>query len=208
MARRRRGGLSEDDLELWRKVAQSTTPLSPNIERPTIPPSLSGPEADPRAPKSQTPPAFRIGARANGTANAHDLSLPIERSLAAAPLRMDKNVFTRMKRGKLRPERKLDLHGMTLAQAHPALNGFIRSAHADGCRLVIVVTGKGKSGKDEGGPIPTPRGVLRHQVPQWLHAPPLRPLVLQVTDAHLRHGGSGAYYVYLTRGPGGGARPG
>lgn len=116
------------------------------------------------------------------------------------PLRMDKKAFGRLKRGKLRPERKLDLHGMTLAQAHPELIRFIRSAHADGCRLVIVVTGKGRSGRDEGGPIPTPRGVLRQQVPGWLHAPALRPFILQVTDAHVRHGGTGAYYVYLARG--------
>ena len=62
-------------------------------------------------------------------------------------------------------ERKIDLHGMTLSQAHPALNRFILAAHADGCRLVLVVTGKGKTKKDV-GPIPTPRGVLRNQVPQ------------------------------------------
>ncbi|WP_150121448.1 Smr/MutS family protein, partial [Sulfitobacter sp. HI0023] len=42
-------------------------------------------------------------------------------------------------------------------------------------------------------------GVLRHQVPQWLSAPPLGGLVLQVTPAHISHGGGGAYYVYLRR---------
>jgi DNA-nicking Smr family endonuclease len=36
-------------------------------------------------------------------------------------------------------------------------------------------------------------------VPGWLHLPPLGPAVLQVTEAHQRHGGSGAYYVYLRR---------
>jgi DNA-nicking Smr family endonuclease len=112
---------------------------------------------------------------------------------------MDSRTFTRMKRGKVKPQRKLDLHGMTLAQAHPALIRFIHAAHVDGLRLVIVVTGKGRERAADLDPIPQPRGLLRHHVPGWLHAPPLRQLVLQVTDAHVRHGGSGAYYVYLSR---------
>ena len=47
--------------------------------------------------------------------------------------------------------------------------------------------------------MPVRRGILRHQVPQWLQMPPLAPLVLQVTQAHGKHGGSGAYYIYLRR---------
>ena len=75
---------------------------------------------------------------------------------------------------------------------------FFLSAQASGKRLVLVVTGKGKD-RDEPGPIPTPRGVLRHQVPQWLMLSPLAQAVLQVTPAHVSHGGAGAYYVYLRR---------
>jgi len=64
---------------------------------------------------------------------------------------------------------------------------------------VLVITGKGRD--DDGpGPIPRRRGVLRHQVPQWLSRPPLGPAVLQVTPAHRKHGGEGALYVYLRRG--------
>ena len=62
----------------------------------------------------------------------------------------------------------------------------------------LVITGKGKRGPDI-GPIPHRMGVLRHQVPQWLRQPPLGPATLQVTEAHLKHGGSGAFYVYLRR---------
>ena len=36
-------------------------------------------------------------------------------------------------------------------------------------------------------------------LPQWLAAPGLRHAVLEVVEAHRRHGGSGAYYVYLRR---------
>jgi len=111
---------------------------------------------------------------------------------------MDRKSFQRLKRGKLTPEAKLDLHGMTLDHAHAALTRFILRAHGGGKRLVLVVTGKGKD-RDGDGPIPVRHGVLRHNVPHWLRLPPLGPLVLQVTEAHIRHGGGGAYYVYLRR---------
>ncbi|OZA05706.1 MAG: hypothetical protein B7Y02_15405 [Rhodobacterales bacterium 17-64-5] len=86
-----------------------------------------------------------------------------------------------------------------LAEAHPELIRFILNAQSAGLRLVLVITGKGKPGPDH-GPIPVRTGVLRHQVPHWLHMAPLGPAVLQVTEAHLKHGGGGAYYVYLRRG--------
>ncbi|MEL7114577.1 MAG: Smr/MutS family protein [Pseudomonadota bacterium] len=113
-------------------------------------------------------------------------------------VKMDKKAFGQLKRGKLKPEARIDLHGMTLAQAQPRLFQFIRDTHAKGMRLVLVITGKGKD-RDDGGPIPTPRGVLRRQVPIWLGHPPLSAMVLQVAEAHLKHGGEGAFYVYLRR---------
>ncbi|MGL4321553.1 MAG: Smr/MutS family protein, partial [Paracoccaceae bacterium] len=106
--------------------------------------------------------------------------------------------FGKMTRGKLAPEARIDLHGMTLSEAHPELISFILNAHSAGLRLVLVITGKGKPKADH-GPIPYRTGVLRHQVPQWLRLPPLGPAVLQVSEAHLKHGGSGAFYVYLRR---------
>ncbi len=214
MSRRRKGHLSDDDLALWRQVARTATPLPGDRPRKApaqgAPPRSDAPDhARPPRPEPQVPmESFRIGAAARGTDRGHDLTPTIRGQLDQQPLRMDRKMFTRMKRGKLDPQRRLDLHGMTLAQAHPALCGFIRRAHAEGLRLVMVITGKGSTGRDEGGPIPQPRGVLRRQVPGWLRGPDLRPYVLQVTDAHHRHGGGGAYYVYLTRGPAAGGRRG
>lgn len=117
-------------------------------------------------------------------------------TLAAAELRMDAKTHRRMNQGKLRPEARLDLHGMTLAAAQPELVHFVMSCHAGGLRLVLVITGKGRG---DHGPLPTRPGALRHQVPHWLHCAPLSRLVQQVQAAHFRHGGEGAYYVYLRR---------
>ncbi|MEE9388173.1 MAG: Smr/MutS family protein [Paracoccaceae bacterium] len=111
---------------------------------------------------------------------------------------MDSKQFGRMKRGKLAPEARIDLHGMTQDQAYPELIRFILTAQENGCRLVLVITGKGRT-KAEDGPIPVRLGVLKRQVPGWLRQAPLGAVVQQVVDAHQRHGGEGALYVYLRR---------
>ena len=199
MSRKRRH-LRPEEEELWKKVADTATPLFP--ERKTTKPGLQ-----PTRPKLKPTPAiprpplspFLIGQSAAAPAARLDISAVTPgQELARHPVRMDSKAFGKLRRGKLAPEARIDLHGMTLAQAHPVLVGFVLNAHGAGKRLVLVITGKGKTGSDD-GPVPQRRGVLKHQVPQWLHSGPLRSVVLQVTQAHLKHGGSGAYYVYLKR---------
>ncbi|MGN7867282.1 putative DNA endonuclease SmrA [Paracoccus haematequi] len=196
MARRR--GLTPEDRELWSRVARSAVPLHPERPRPAaesdIRPAPKPPAPPPRAPLAD----FSIGqaAQSRPAASLTQVHSPAQR-LSQQPLRMDHKVHRRMAQGKIAPEARLDLHGLTLAAAHPQLIGFILSSHAQGRRLVLVITGKGRG---DHGPLPTRPGALRHQVPHWLHMPPLAPVVQQVTAAHYRHGGEGAYYVYLRRG--------
>ena len=195
MSRRPRG-LHPDERALWQEVARSARALHP--ERPERPVAHDG--APIHLPK-KTPglmQAFRVGERVRPLTPTHDLAPAPREHLASQPLRMDRKTFDRMARGKLAPEARIDLHGMTLAQAHGELIGFVLNAHAAGLRLILVITGKGKRGDDH-GPIPVRMGALRHQVPHWLHTAPLAAVVQQVAPAHLRHGGSGAYYVYLRR---------
>lgn len=196
MTRRR---LRPDELTLWQEVARKTTPLSSNRKLSAAPfTEQSSHQTRPPQPAPQDLPTFEIGKAAADRNDAHDVLPPLSERLRQAPVSMDKKAFQRLKRGKLVPEAKLDLHGMTLDQAHPALNGFILNSHAAGRRLVLIVTGKGKD-RDPGDAVPIRRGVLRHNVPQWLRMAPLSSLVLQITEAHLKHGGGGAYYVYLRR---------
>lgn len=204
MARKR--GLSEGERKLWSIVARSTTPLHKQ-DRPAPPPPAAPPEpatkAAPRFSASLAPPGSRIaetrmtGKRSLPGIAQHDSS-PAQR-LAGAPLRMDAKTHKRMKQGRLQPEARLDLHGMTLSVAHPALIGFVLSSQAAGMRLVLVITGKGRGGGTDPGPLPRRPGALRHSVPHWLQVPPLSGAVQQVAPAHHRHGGEGAYYVYLRR---------
>ncbi len=187
--------LSREDLELWGRVADTAVPMHPKRERAVDALRSTKPKAKPiREPIAP----FEIGRKSGQVMPAHDLAGDIRHEVAKAPVRMDRKAHGQMKRGKLKPEGKIDLHGMTLDQAHPRLTSFILKSHTAGKRLVLVVTGKGKP-RDDGGPIPVRLGVLRHQVPHWLQTPPLAQVVLQISEAHLRHGGGGAYYVYLRR---------
>lgn len=188
--------LTADEIELWRKVARQTERLHPELPQSVHPTTL--PKPTPKKPPKPRIEPFQLGQNRPAPAPGHRLKPSVAEGLRAAPVQMDSKAFARMKRGKLKPEGKLDLHGMRVDTAHPALIRFILSAQASGKRLVLVVTGKGKH-RDEPGPIPTPRGVLRNQVPQWLALPPLAQAVLQVAPAHVSHGGDGAYYVYLRR---------
>lgn len=191
----RRRPLRPDEQDLWHAVARTARPLHPTERAPL--PSSPQKSPEPAAPPAAKLPSFRVGERSLTSAR-HDLVAPLSDRLAAAPLRMDAKAFARMSRGKLLPEARTDLHGLTLAEAHPELIRFVLDAHARGHRLVLVITGKGRKGRDT-DPVPQRTGALKHQVPVWLHQPPLGALVLQVAEAHLRHGGAGAYYVYLRR---------
>ncbi|MCJ7870997.1 Smr/MutS family protein [Phaeobacter sp. J2-8] len=196
MTRKRK--LRAEEVELWGQVAKTTTPLGKPRSTPAARPAPKSPSPKSAPEHPQQIPEFRVGETARQDRLPHSLAPSLSASLAADPIAMDKKAFTRLKRGKLKPEARLDLHGMTLDRAYPALIGFIQRAAARDLRLVLVITGKGKHKPDE-GPIPQRMGVLRHQVPQWLRMPPLGPLVMQISEAHLRHGGGGAYYVYLRR---------
>ncbi|MCF6444632.1 Smr/MutS family protein [Nereida sp. MMG025] len=192
---KRRKQLSDQEKELWARVAQTAIPMR---NAPVEAPHIISQKPKERATQHPAISKFQVGSHAPQRPKPHDLKPDVRADVANAPLMMDRKSFQTMKRGKLSPEGRIDLHGMTLAQAHPALTSFVMNAFADGKRLVLIITGKGKM-RDEGGPMPARFGVLRHQVPEWLRMAPLAQCVLQVTEAHLKHGGSGAYYVYLKR---------
>ncbi|SNT74939.1 Smr/MutS family protein [Paracoccus seriniphilus] len=204
MARRRRG-LTPEERELWSRVARSATPLPSKSQQPEEGGAQDAPPVIPRAGSKAKAEAalmraelskFRLGQHAPGpTGTFQREASPAER-LRSAPLRMDHKTHRKMSQGKIAPQARLDLHGLTLSAAHPELIQFILGCHANALRLVLVITGKGRG---DHGPLPTRPGALRHQVPYWLHSPPLNAVVQQVSAAHYRHGGEGAYYVYLRR---------
>lgn len=195
----KRRKLSEDEVALWRKVTERTEALE---LRNTFDPEAYAPQPATKNRPEQRADLGKLSTtfpqKPQARKNTFTLAPSLPDQLRRAPVQMDQKTFGKMTRGKIRPEGRIDLHGMTLDHAHSALTKFILSASGSGKRLVLVITGKGKN-RDEGGPIPVRFGVLRHQVPQWLSAAPLASAVMQVSEAHISHGGGGAYYVYLRR---------
>ncbi|MBY0510703.1 MAG: Smr/MutS family protein [Rhodospirillaceae bacterium] len=176
---RSRRDLSLDDLKIWRHVARSVNPL-PGFRHPT--PEDEDMAEEPRREKVSEAPFLETPQRAP-VRPAPPLAL-------GATADMDRRTARRFQRGDMAVNGRIDLHGLTLDQAHGALTAFIRGAHARGARCVVVVTGKGK-----GGSI----GKIRNETPYWLNQAPLRPLILAVSEARHRDGGAGALYVLLKR---------
>jgi DNA-nicking Smr family endonuclease len=113
---------------------------------------------------------------------------PGELAIGTAPGGLDRRRWDALRRGRLAPERTLDLHGRRAAEAHRAVTAFIAACHAEGVRCAAIVTGKGTG---ETG------GVLRRELPHWLNAPGLRGMILAL--AHPHSANTGAVHVLLRR---------
>lgn len=161
----------EDDDALWEIVTRTVKPLARRKQ--------------PRTTASAKPAAVKMPA-SSGTAAPPPL--PARPNAAPPGKGFDRATATRLKKGKLPLEGRIDLHGMTQAEAYEALHRFIRRAYANGLRTLLVITGKGRVG---GG------GVLRRMVPLWLDDSELRGIVLATTTAQAKDGGEGALYVRL-----------
>jgi DNA-nicking Smr family endonuclease len=177
---RRSRGLTEDERTLWKGVTRSIAPLrarpaKAEVEAETAvaepPRKISGKLPPPPAPRAPAKPAAP--------------PLP-----PLAPL--DRKLKTRIARGTAAIDARLDLHGMTQAEAHGALLRFLRAAQGKGATIALVITGKGARGEGE-------RGVLKRQVPLWLKLPEFRAYVVGFEDAAPPHGGEGALYVRLRK---------
>lgn len=100
-----------------------------------------------------------------------------------------KKVMRQLRRGQYAIQDEIDLHGMTLDEARPALHDFLRECLADHCHCVRVVHGKGR-GSGPRGP------VLKNAVNRWLRR---WDAVAAFCSAQPHHGGTGAVYVILRK---------
>jgi DNA-nicking Smr family endonuclease len=173
--------LAADDAGLWRRAMRDVAPLrarSVDLDRGRPARHAAGtaalPAMVPAAPPRPLPPP-----------QSQPLP-PLDRSAG-----VDRATAERLKRGRYPVEAHLDLHGMTQAEAHRALSGFVAGSRRAGRRCVLVITGHGRMSG----------GVLKQAVPRWLGEPELRPHILAIAPAQPRAGGSGALYVLLRRLP-------
>ncbi|WP_312026122.1 Smr/MutS family protein [Sphingomicrobium flavum] len=172
--------LAADEQLLWAKVVATVEPLSrdPATRKvappPPPPPPLLTPVRARPAPPAPPPPSKR------------------ERPIHEATL--DGGWDRRLRSGKARPDRTIDLHGHTLDHAWEAIDRGLEQAIAAGERVVLLITGHAPRGEP-----PVKRGRIRGAVNDWLSASRHAAHIAAVRGAAPSHGGRGAIYVILRR---------
>ncbi|MBB4859416.1 DNA-nicking Smr family endonuclease [Novosphingobium chloroacetimidivorans] len=182
--------LSPDEAAIWRKVADTVTPLERRRARrvevveptPAPVPAPVVQQASVKIASPQHPAAARRGPPPRSGEDKVGLDAAWEKKIT---------------RGGLEPDFSLDLHGSGLDQAYGRLMHGLAQARAMGARVVLVVTGKPRptEAADRG----QARGAIRAKIVDWLGASEHASAIAAIRGAHRRHGGPGALYVVLKR---------
>jgi DNA-nicking Smr family endonuclease len=171
-----------DDETLFRRLMGDARPIS----------------QDPRAPDYKPKPAPRARFRREDEsevlresleAGIDDLQAGAGEALRFHRPSVGRRTMRRLARGSFSVQAEIDLHGMTVAEAKPALQEFISESVFRGDFCVRVVHGKGL-GSGERGP------VLKSMVNAWLRR---WDDVLAFVSTRQVHGGTGAVYVLLRK---------
>ncbi|MFP4098229.1 MAG: Smr/MutS family protein [Alphaproteobacteria bacterium] len=201
-AREKKAGQPENqDLELWNAVTKDITPLKNNNlfhqnktggERKNHTPDFT--DIDKRVLKSKNAPLYKTYKPENTFPEK-----PKKNKKPAAGI--DHRTRQRLKRGQIKIDKRLDLHGKSQQDAYQALLDNIPAAYETGKRCILVITGKGQPRSGDPSLIErmTHIGVLKRQTPVWLSMPPLSSYILDIQPARPAHGGDGALYVLLRR---------
>ena len=195
--RGRKRSLSDEEIELWARVTRSAEPLAP-------PQPLRLTDTQPR--QAEAPIMTGAPNGAEKTAAATPAAVPVRSKPKPAPPHapFDPRIGKKIARGRHPIDARLDLHGLRQQDAYVVLRRFLARCQANGLRHVLVITGKGGGPDDHAtrdfwqSP---ERGVLRRLVPQWLAEPSFRLHVVSFTESAMKHGGSGALYVTIRKGP-------
>ena len=198
VSRRRARPLTEEENKLWRAVVKDAKPL-PRRRRKS---AVEIPLAEAAELAAIVPPPIR-------TAPAAPLPPKAAKTRAPEPpllTGLDRRVSQRLARGQMEVEATLDLHGHSQHEAHEALLSFLSRSRARGLRCVLVITGKGASPYARHTlhgasfyEVPERQGVLRSAVPRWLEEAAFRIHLSGFQPAHPKHGGGGAFYIWLRR---------
>ena len=95
--------------------------------------------------------------------------------------------------------KKIDLHGYTLKEANTTIEQFINKCFDERVTKIIVITGKGLRSKNVENPyLSKDLSILKYSVPEYIETnKKLIKMIIEITDANIEDGGSGAFYIYL-----------
>jgi DNA-nicking Smr family endonuclease len=95
--------------------------------------------------------------------------------------------------------KKIDLHGYTIEEANKAIEQFIQKYFDEDVTKIIVITGKGLRSKNVENPyLSKDLSILKYSVPDFIeNNKSLKQFIIEIKDAKIEDGGSGAFYIYL-----------
>lgn len=166
--------LSPEDIEIWGKATKDVT----NLDRSNqIPPKTS-------PIKTHQKPKLTSG---KISLEISEPRIPVHHP---SSFQMDGNLRKKFEAGELEIDGKIDLHGLTLAEAHHQFTRFMIRHIKNNARFLLVITGKGGQGGI---------GVIRQNLPLWCDDNSIKHHILSFKPAKPKHGGEGACYIFLRK---------
>ena len=94
---------------------------------------------------------------------------------------------------------RLDLHGFSLEQANKTTKDFIIKSFNNGCKKILIVTGKGSRSKSYDNPYLSEKlSTLKYSIPDYLNNDEsLINKISKISKADLKDGGEGAIYIFF-----------
>ena len=96
---------------------------------------------------------------------------------------------------------KIDLHGYSLEKANNAVENFIKKCSQKNVGKIKVITGKGLHSNNNSNPyVSKDLSILKHSVPEFIKSnKSLVKMILEIKEAEINDGGSGAFYIILKK---------
>ena len=107
-----------------------------------------------------------------------------------------------LKKGRIKIDRRLDLHGYTILNAYEKFRDEVIKLHNKDKRCMLVITGKGVHLKRKESTEENPKlfhGKIKKSIIDWIKEDQFKNYILTYQDAGFDHGGDGALFVYLRR---------
>jgi len=102
---------------------------------------------------------------------------------------IQKQMIRKLRRGQVKIEDELDLHGLSVEMARTTLTDFLADCHSHSYRCVRIIHGKGIGSESK-------KPVIKNKVNNWLRQ---RDDVMAFCSALQADGGTGAVYCLLKR---------
>ena len=108
--------------------------------------------------------------------------------------------FKKLKRGKVKINKTIDLHGLTLTEAEEKFEKEIEMSFYRGNRCILFITGKGlRNRKSFEKDHKLYYGKIKTNIYGWTNKKEIQEKILYFSTAHTSHGGEGSFYVYLRK---------